>query len=217
VFGGIGNGLKVVQVRLGPARLTHCMRWLGWSKRCVEIAQEYVGRREGFGVKLADRESVQMKLGEVGHNIHIGRLLTMHAAWKLDQGDYARKEVSMAKLHCANTLHQSADVAIQLKRSQNYQHLFDKQTLFVRAKLANGEWATPFDPKEMGHSKRWRDYTESNAWQTTFGVQHDVAGLIELFGGREQFVAKLDGLFSAPSTLPADAPPETQRGLRGVA
>ena len=99
VFGGLGNGLKVVQVRLGPARLTHCMRWLGWSKRCMEIAQEYVNRREGFGVKLADRESVQMKLGEVGHNIQIGRLLTMHAAWKLDQGDFARKEVSMAKLH----------------------------------------------------------------------------------------------------------------------
>ena len=120
VFGGIGNGLKVVQVRLGPARLTHCMRWLGWSKRCVEIAQEYVNRREGFGIKLADRESVQMKLGEVGHNIHIGRLLTMHAAWKLDQGDFARKEVSMAKLHCANTLHQSADVAIQLNGARGY-------------------------------------------------------------------------------------------------
>jgi len=120
VFGGIGNGLKVVQVRLGPARLTHCMRWLGWSKRCVEIAQEYVNRREGFGIKLADRESVQMKLGEVGHNIHIGRLLTMHAAWKLDQGDYARKEVSMAKLHCANTLHQAADVAIQLNGARGY-------------------------------------------------------------------------------------------------
>jgi acyl-CoA dehydrogenase len=117
---GIGDGLKVTQIRLGPARLTHCMRWLGWSKRCMEIAQEYVNRREGFGVKLADRESVQMKLGEVGHNIHIGRLLTMHAAWKLDQGDFARKEVSMAKLHMANTLHQAADVAIQLQGARGY-------------------------------------------------------------------------------------------------
>ena len=63
--GGLGNGLKMVQVRLGPARLTHCMRWLGWSKRCMEIAQEYVNRREGFGIRLADRESVQMKLGEL--------------------------------------------------------------------------------------------------------------------------------------------------------
>ena len=120
VFGGVGDGLKVVQVRLGPARLTHCMRWLGWSKRCMEIAQEYVNRREGFGVKLADRESVQMKLGEVGHNIQIGRLLTMHAAWKLDQGDFARKEVSMAKVHMANTLHQAADVAIQLQGARGY-------------------------------------------------------------------------------------------------
>jgi acyl-CoA dehydrogenase len=75
VFGGVGNGLKVVQVRLGPARLTHCMRWTGWAKRCMEIAQEYVNRREGFGIKLADRESVQIKLGEVAHNIQIGRLL----------------------------------------------------------------------------------------------------------------------------------------------
>ena len=120
VFGGLGNGLKVVQVRLGPARLTHCMRWTGWAKRCMEIAQEYVNRREGFGVKLADRESVQMKLGEVGHNIQIGRLLTMHAAWKLDQGDFARKEVSMAKVHMANTLHQAADVAIQLQGARGY-------------------------------------------------------------------------------------------------
>jgi acyl-CoA dehydrogenase len=96
------------------------MRWLGWSKRCMEIAQEYVGRREGFGVKLADRESVQIKLGEVAHNIQIGRLLTMHAAWKLDQGDRARKEVSMAKVHVANTLHQAADVAIQLQGARGY-------------------------------------------------------------------------------------------------
>src|SRR5581483_9573084 len=68
-----GDGLRITQLRLGPARLTHCMRWLGFSKRCLEIAQEYVGRREGFGIKLADRESVQIKLGEVAHQIQIGR------------------------------------------------------------------------------------------------------------------------------------------------
>ncbi len=116
----VGDGLKATQIRLGPARLTHCMRWLGWSKRCLEIAQEYVGRREGFGIKLADRESVQIKLGEVAHNIAIGRLLNMHAAWKLDQGDRARKEVSMAKVQVADTLHQAADVAIQLNGARGY-------------------------------------------------------------------------------------------------
>jgi acyl-CoA dehydrogenase len=116
----VGDGLKVTQIRLGPARLTHCMRWLGFAKRCLEIAQDYVNQREGFGIKLADRESVQIKLGEVAHQIAVGRLLTMHAAWKLDQGDHARKEVSMAKVHVADTLHNAADVAIQLNGARGY-------------------------------------------------------------------------------------------------
>jgi acyl-CoA dehydrogenase len=116
----VGDGLKITQIRLGPARLTHCMRWLGFAKRCLEIAQDYVDRREGFGIKLADRESVQIKLGEVAHQISIGRLLTMHAAWKLDQGERARKEVSMAKIHVADTLHNAADVAIQLNGARGY-------------------------------------------------------------------------------------------------
>jgi acyl-CoA dehydrogenase len=116
----VGDGLKVTQIRLGPARLTHCMRWLGFSRRCLEIAQEYVERREGFGIKLADRESVQIKLGQIAHQIQIGRLLTMHAAWKLDQGDRARKEVSMAKVSVADTLHNAADVAIQLNGARGF-------------------------------------------------------------------------------------------------
>jgi acyl-CoA dehydrogenase len=115
-----GDGLRITQIRLGPARLTHCMRWLGFAKRCMEIAQEYVGKRSAFGIKLADRENIQVKLGEVAHQIQIGRLLTMHAAWKLDQGDRARKEVSMAKVQVADALHQAADVAIQLNGARGY-------------------------------------------------------------------------------------------------
>lgn len=115
-----GDAIRIMQIRLGPARLTHCMRWLGWAKRCVEIAQDYVAHREGFGIKLADRESVQIKLGEVAQRIQIGRLLTMHAAWMLDQGGRARKEVSMAKVHVADTLHLAADVAIQLQGARGY-------------------------------------------------------------------------------------------------
>jgi acyl-CoA dehydrogenase len=117
---GEGDGLKVTQIRLGPARLTHCMRWTGWAKRCLEIAQAYVKEREGFGIKLGDRESVQIKLGEVAQQIQIGRLLTMHAAWMLDQGSRARKEVSMAKVHVADTLHKAADVAIQLQGARGF-------------------------------------------------------------------------------------------------
>jgi acyl-CoA dehydrogenase len=117
---GEGEGLRLMQVRLGPARLTHCMRWTGWAKRCLEIAQAYVEKREGFGIKLADRESVQIKLGEVAKEIEIGRLLTMRAAWMLDQGGRARKEVSMAKVQVADTLHKAADVAIQLQGARGF-------------------------------------------------------------------------------------------------
>jgi acyl-CoA dehydrogenase len=116
----VGDGLKVTQIRLGPARLTHCMRWLGLAKRSMEIAQGYVNEREGFGVKLKDRESVQIKLGQVAAAIEIGRLLVMKAAWKLDAGDFARKEVSMAKNHVADTLHLAADTAIQLCGARGY-------------------------------------------------------------------------------------------------
>jgi acyl-CoA dehydrogenase len=111
---GEGRGLKVTQTRLGPARLTHCMRWLGLSKRCVEIARAYAAERYGFGQRLADRESIQLKLGDLAMRIEIGRMLVMKAAWELDRGSFARKEVSMAKVQVANVLHDAADVAIQI-------------------------------------------------------------------------------------------------------
>jgi predicted alpha-1,2-mannosidase len=92
------------------------------------------------------------------------------------------------------------------KRSLTYRNLFDQSTGFMRPRLANREWAVPFANNEMGHSSKWRDYTESNPWQATFAVQHDLAGLAELFGGREKLAEKLDGIFSASSVQPPDAP-----------
>ena len=110
--------------------------------------------------------------------------------------------------HVADKLGHHDDAALLRKRSANYRSYFNPASGFMEPKLENGEWARPFDPIEMGHSKNWRDYTESNAWQTTFGTMHDAAGLIELFGGRQPFLAKLDALFTVPSTLPPDAPPD---------
>jgi acyl-CoA dehydrogenase len=117
---GEGQGMKVTQIRLGPARLTHCMRWLGLSKRCVEIAQTYAAERHGFGQRLADRESIQLMLGGLAMKIEIGRLLVMRAAWELDRGGFARKEVSMAKVQVANVLHEAADIAIQINGARGY-------------------------------------------------------------------------------------------------
>jgi len=120
VLMGIGDGMKVAQIRLGTARLTHCMRWLGWAKRALEIAGGYVRERESFGAKLAEHEGVQWLLGEAAMDIQVGRLLTMHAAWKLDQGSQARKEVSMAKVAVAEILHKAVDTAIQLCGAKGY-------------------------------------------------------------------------------------------------
>src|SRR3546814_14473930 len=75
----IGDGLKLTQIRLGPARLTHCMRWLGLARRSMEVAVDYVGRRSSFGQKLAEREGVQWLLGDAAMQIEIGRLLTMRS------------------------------------------------------------------------------------------------------------------------------------------
>ena len=117
---GVGEGMRVVQTRLVPARLTHCMRWLGLARRSMAIAAEYVNRREAFGQKLAARESVQMALGDVAKDIQIGRLLVMHAAWTLDQGGKGMKETSMAKVYVANLLHKAVDTAIQLNGARGY-------------------------------------------------------------------------------------------------
>lgn len=117
---GEGQGLKVTQIRLGVARLTHCMRWLGLSQRCMEIAQSYARERHGFGKRLADRESIQLMLGSNAMSIEMGRLLVMKAAWELDRGGFAKKEISMAKIQAAAILHQAADTAIQINGARGY-------------------------------------------------------------------------------------------------
>lgn len=115
-----GYGMRVTQTRLGTARLTHCMRWLGLAKRCVEIATDYAEKREGFGQLLIERESVQQMLGDIAMRIEVGRLLVMKAAFAIDRGEFARKEISMAKIQVANVLHDAADVGIQINGARGY-------------------------------------------------------------------------------------------------
>lgn len=87
------------------------------------------------------------------------------------------------------------------KRANFYKNLFDQETQFMRPKYADGRWRTPFNPSALAHSEsRGGDYTEGNAWQYTWHVQHDVPGLIELFGGKEPFLHKLDSLFTIELT-----------------
>jgi len=113
-----------------------------------------------------------------------------------------------AVAHIAKASGHLDEYKLLIERSKNYKNLFDSGNNFIRPKLENGQWAEPFTPTEMGHSNRWRDYTESDPWETTFSIQHDPAGYIRLFGGNDAFVKKLDELFTTSSQLPADAPPD---------
>jgi predicted alpha-1,2-mannosidase len=120
--------------------------------------------------------------------------------------EYAYDDWAVA--HLAMAADQEADGKLLLQRSRNYRNTFDASTTFMRGRLADGSWAVPFDPRAMGHSQKWRDFTESNSWQATFLNQHDLYQYMKLFGGEKAFLAKLDALFNQSSELPADAPPD---------
>ena len=120
VLMGEGLGMTVTQIRLGVARLTHCMRWAGMARRALELVAPYIAERQAFGEHLAEKESVQAMLGEAAMQLAIGRLLTMQAACALDRGSRARTEVSMAKIQMADALHRAVDTAIQLLGARGY-------------------------------------------------------------------------------------------------
>jgi len=120
VLMGVGDGLRVTQIRLGPARLTHCMRWTGMGRRALEIAMARIETRVAFGTTLIEKESVQQMIGQAAMELDIGRLLTMRAAWLLDNGSLARKEISMAKVVVADALHKAVDTALQLLGARGY-------------------------------------------------------------------------------------------------
>jgi acyl-CoA dehydrogenase len=161
----VGDGLRLTQIRLGPARLTHCMRWGGLARRCLEIALAHIGERKSGAGTLIDRESVQGLIGQAGLEIQTARLLTLHAAWKLDQGDLARKEISMAKIVAADALHKAADTALQLLGAKGYSRDTRIEWIYRyarQARLVDGASEvhrtviTNFMRREGGHFFDWR-------------------------------------------------------------
>lgn len=126
--------------------------------------------------------------------------------------EYAYDDWSVAHLADAAGAHDDAKAL--RARSRNYAHVFDAKLGFVRPRGENGQWLEPFDPRAVGHSSRWRDFTESNAWQATFLNQHDLHHYIDMFGGDAAFERKLDALFTTDSTQVGDTPPDVA-GLVG--
>ena len=101
------------------------------------------------------------------------------------------------------------------RRANFYKNLFDKQTNFMRPRLADGSWRSPFNPSDVAHAETvGGDYTEGNAWQYTFLVPHDVKGLIQLFGSDKAFMSKLDSLFFVEGWAGDNASPDMS-GMTG--
>ncbi len=114
ILGQEGDGFALTQARLGPARLTHCMRWTGIAQRALEIATQYAALREAFGKHLTEHQSIQWMLADSAMELHAGRLMIQQAAWLLENGDQARQEASMCKVFVAETVNRVIDRAIQI-------------------------------------------------------------------------------------------------------
>jgi len=114
VLGELGQGLRNAQLRLGPARLTHCMRWLGAARRAHDVAVDYARRRHAFGKLIGEHQGVGFQLADNEIELHCARLAVWHAAWLLDQGEHARTETSQCKVFCSEALSRVVDRSLQV-------------------------------------------------------------------------------------------------------
>jgi acyl-CoA dehydrogenase len=114
VLGEVGEGYRYAQVRLAPARLTHCMRWLGLARRSLDVALEHAATREAFGATLGELGMVQAMIADAVIDLETSRLLIWRAAWALDQGQSGRHETGVAKAHVAEAVGRVVDRAVQI-------------------------------------------------------------------------------------------------------
>jgi acyl-CoA dehydrogenase len=114
ILGERDEGYRYAQVRLAPARLTHCMRWLGIARRALDIALDRASEREAFGSRLGELGMVQQMIADSVMDIETSRMLIWHCAWKLDNGSGARHESSVAKAYVAEAVHRVVDRSMQI-------------------------------------------------------------------------------------------------------
>jgi len=118
VLGEVGKGFRYAQVRLAPARLTHCMRWLGQARRAHDEACAYANRRVSFGKPLGEHQGVGFMLADNEMDLHATRLAIWHCAWVLDQGERGNVESSMAKVLSSEAIWRVIDRSVQVLGGQ---------------------------------------------------------------------------------------------------
>lgn len=114
VLGQVGQGFAYAQARLEPARLSHCMRFIGRASRAMEIAQQYAAQRESFGQRLADLQQVQAMVADSHIDLHASRLMVRDCARKMDAGESVKHDSAMTKIFVSEAVWRVADRAVQI-------------------------------------------------------------------------------------------------------
>lgn len=164
-LGEPGDGFRIAQKRLGPGRIHHCMRWLGQAQRAFEMMCQYALKRHAFGGPLADKQTVQNWIADSAAEIQAARLLTMHAAYKIDQGDEARVEISLIKFWGAKVLHDVIDRAIQVHGALGVSGDTPLESMYRQARAAR-IYDGPDEVHRMVVARRiLRTFREGGVWE----------------------------------------------------
>jgi len=138
LIGPEGSGFLLAQARLGPGRIHHCMRWLGQSQRAFDMMCERALSRFTHGSLLADKQTVQNWIADSAAEMHAARLMTLHAAWKMDKvgASASRDEIAMIKYYGASVLHNVVDRALQTYGSLGYSSDMPLEAMYRAARAA---------------------------------------------------------------------------------
>jgi acyl-CoA dehydrogenase len=138
LLGRRGGGFEIAQIRLGPGRIHHCMRWLGQARRAFDILCERSLQRHAFGGPLAGKQTVQNWIADSAAEMQAARLMTLHAAWVIDRegSSAARKEIGLIKFFGAKVLHDVIDRAIQITGSLGYSSDLPLESMYRHARAA---------------------------------------------------------------------------------
>ncbi|MFM8870865.1 MAG: acyl-CoA dehydrogenase family protein, partial [Actinomycetota bacterium] len=154
ILGGRGNGHRLGQYRLGPARLAHCMRWIAQAESALNMMVDRSLTRYSHGSWLAEKQGVQWMIADSAMELYQCKLMVLHAAYKIDRGDDFRTEVSMAKHFVANSLNRIIDRAIQVHGALGY-----STDTPLAGMLQHARWARFADGADEIHQMRIAENT----------------------------------------------------------
>jgi acyl-CoA dehydrogenase len=166
IVGRPGEAFRIAQLRLGPGRIHHCMRWLGQARRAFDMLCERALQREAFGGPLAQKQTVQNWIADSAAEMEAARLMTLHAAWVIDQhgSAAARREIGLIKFFGAKVLHDVIDRAIQIHGSWGYSSDLPLEAMYRHARAAR-----IYDGADEVHRQTvarhiLRDYQRPDGW-----------------------------------------------------